>query len=555
MVRVIQSLGIAAGALMLAGAAPGVDEHTPPFAPMASQLPPTSLIRNAERGLAKTYGGRKIDVTDYHYDLARTGWNPTETDLTVASVSSGKFGLLTTLNVDGNVFAQPLLVSNFVMPDGSKHDVLIVVTGHNSVYAFDAQNYAVLWQVNLGTAQATADVGCSDVQPEYGISSTPVVLRTAPNAATIYLVAATEPQPLAFHTTLHALSLATGADSVTPVEISPSATLSDGSLLSFDPKNQWNRAGLALKDGLIYIGFGSHCDHVSNRISGWLLSYGTDLSAKAAFHTIETPGATELASIWMSGFAPAIASNGDVYVATGNGDVTRPPHQDWGQSVLRLPPSLGKVVSRFTPAAFAALNAKDYDFGSGGVMLVPNGPTQSQPELAVASGKEATLYLLDRKHLGGLKPNDTGAIQAISVGSANDGVRGGPAYFDGPAGPTIYLQISRNVLRSYALTTGSAPSLTASNTGTSRGGYGGSIPIVSSHGDTAGTGIVWVLRRTLPMELEAYDAVALGAPIYSAQAGTWSNTKQANAFLTVMEANGRVYVPGYGTVDVFGLTP
>jgi len=95
-------------AVLPASAAPSVDEHTPPFAPMASQLPPTSLIRNAERGLAKTYGGHKIDVTDYHYDLARTGWNATETDLTVASVSSGKFGLLTTLNVDGNVFAQPL---------------------------------------------------------------------------------------------------------------------------------------------------------------------------------------------------------------------------------------------------------------------------------------------------------------------------------------------------------------------------------------------------------------------------------------------------------------
>jgi hypothetical protein len=382
-----------------------------------------------------------------------------------------------------------------------------------------------------------------------------VVLRTAANAATIYLVAATEPQPLAFHTTLHALSLATGADSVAPVEISPSATLSDGSQLSFDPKNQWSRTGLAMKDGNLYIGFGSHCDHARGTISGWLLTYGTDLSAKAEFHTIETPGATELASIWMSGFAPAIASNGDVFVATGNGDVTRPPHKDWGQSVLRLPADLTKVISRFTPAAFAALNAKDMDFGSGGVMLVPNGPPRSQPELAVASGKDATLYLLDRTHLGGLKPNDSGMIQAISVGTMGNGVRGGPAYFEGPAGPTIYLQISRDVLRSYTLTTGSAPSLTASATGTSRGGYGGSIPIVSSHGDTAGTGIVWVLRRTLPMELEAYDAAVLGAPIYSAQAGTWSNTKQVNAFLTVMEANGRVYVPAYGTVDVFGLTP
>lgn len=139
------------------------------------------------------YSGTPVDVPTYHYDSARTGWNRSETDLTPATVASTRFGLLKTLGVDGDVLAQPLLISNFVMPDGSTHDILVVVTGHNSVYAFDAQTYAVLWQVNLGPSQASSDIGCHELDPEYGISSTPVIVRSAPNAATLYVVSATEP--------------------------------------------------------------------------------------------------------------------------------------------------------------------------------------------------------------------------------------------------------------------------------------------------------------------------------------------------------------------------
>jgi hypothetical protein len=536
-----------------AAAAPRAAEHRPLHPAQISLLPPTPLMRDAAAGLAKPYGGPKIDVLTYHYDLNRTGWNPTETDLTTASVTPGKFGLLKTLFVDGNVFAQPLLVSNFVMPDGTTHDVLIIATGHNSVYAYDAQSYAVLWHVNLGTPQATADVGCNDVQPEYGISSTPVIQRSAANAATLYVVAATEPGFFDFHSKLHALNLATGQDILPPAEIAPSAKLSDGSTLRFDPQNQWNRASLAMNNDTIYIGIGSHCDNASGTTSGWLLSYTPKLVPKTAFHTIETPGTTELASIWMSGFAPAIDSTGHVYVVTGNGDLTPGAQQDWGESALRLPGNLVGVSSRFTPSSYASLNAQDNDFGSGGIMLIPNDPKAGGPPLAVASGKDAVLYLLNQTNLGGLQAHNAGALHAIKLGQTGSGVRGGPAYFDGPAGPTVYLQIDSDVLRGFSLTRGKTPSLTRSVTGTSPGAYGGSLPIVSSNKAAAGTGIVWIMRRTIPMELEAYDAVKLGAPLYTAQIGTWSNTLQANAFLTLMQANGRVYAPAYKTVKIFGL--
>jgi hypothetical protein len=550
-VALLCSIALAPGALAAENGKPQkLTSHHPAHAapvsvaPLAVKLPAP----------AKRYGGTPIDVLGYHYDNDRTGWNQSETDLTPASVASSNFGLLTTLAVDGNVFAQPLLVTNFTLPDKSTHDVLIVVTGHDSVYAFDAQTYAVLWQVSLGTSQSTSDVGCGDVKPEYGISSTPVIVRKG-KKATIYLVAATEPSHMNFLTQLHALDLGTGADVMTPVTISPSATLSNGSTINFDPQNQWSRASLAISKKDIYIGISSHCDHNSGGITGWMLRYNTSLNLESAFHTIETPaGGTELASIWMTGFAPAIDSAGHIFTVTGNGDFSG-KGKDWGESVLELPPGLTGVTGRFTPSSYNNLNNNDTDFGSGGVMLLPPVSGQTAPPLAVAMGKDATLYLLNQTRLGGEKPGDAGALQAQRVGGSGAGVWGGPAFYNSPAsGPLVYYQINGDVLRSYAVATGAKPALTQFATGTSGAGYGGSLPIVSSNGAGSGTGVVWLIRRSAPISMEAYNADALGKPLYTATVGNWSNPGQSNPFLTPMQANGRLYVPAYKTVSVFGLT-
>ena len=564
----VRSRRLAAAAVVVAsltgiGAAVAADAPTPDSValpmhhsrhrPQASTLPAPQLVGDAATRLQRSYRGTPIDVTTYHYDLNRTGWNPSETDLTPASVASPQFGLLATLAVDGNVLAQPLLLSGFLMPDGTRHDVLIVVTGHDSVYAFDAQTGTPLWQVSMGTSQSSADVGCGDVVPEYGISSTPVIVRTSENAAVLYLVAATEPTPNTFVSSLHALNVATGADLTPPVVISPSATLSDGSTIGFDPQNQWNRAGLAYNNGALYIGIGSHCDNNAGAITGWLLRYSGHLQLQSAFHTIETPGGTELASIWMTGFAPSIDGDGNVFVVTGNGNFTIGA-KDWGQSVLKLPPTLGSVKSWFTIADNRAFTEGDIDFGSGGVMLLPVVPGQSAPPMAVAMGKASVLYLLNQNSLGGIKAHDAGALQSQSGGGL--GLWGGPAYYNGPAGPTVFTQTGSDLLHAWTVETGSTPALTYAASGTSYSGYGGSLPIVSSNGAAADTGVVWLINRAAePFSIEAYDAVNLGAPLFSAQVSTWSNAGQGNPFLTPLEANGRVYAPGYKVVQVFGLTP
>ena len=145
--------------------------------------------------------------------------------------------------------------------------------------------------------------------------------------------------------------------------------------------------------------------------------------------------------------------------------------RDWGESVLDLPPNLATVPNRFTPATYRMLNATDTDFGSGGVVLLPPVQGQTAPPMAVAIGKDATLYLLDQAHLGGRTADDSGALQSLRIAKSGNGTWGGPAYYDGDqTGPMIYVQTDGSVLHAYSLSAGSSPKLTHAADGTTTAG-------------------------------------------------------------------------------------
>jgi hypothetical protein len=449
--------------------------------------------------------------------------------------------------------AEPLMVSNFTMPDSTTHNVLIVATGHNTIYAYDAQTYDILWQRNLGPSQSTADVGCDDIKPEYGISSTPVIVRTASNAATLYVVAATEPAPFSFHTQLHAIDLGTGNDIHKPREIAPTGKLTTGGKIHFDPQNQWSRSALVYNNGSIYMGIGSHCDNNAGGISGWVLRYdASTLKLTGKFNTIEAAAGYELASVWMSGYSVAIDPDGYVYAVTGNGNYSLVKgHKGFGESVLKLTPDLKKKpAGTFTPSYWQVWNDNDTDFGSGGGMLIPAATGQTVPPMLVGMGKGGFLYLLDIDNLDGLEgTNGYYPLQKFYVGPCWCG----PAYYSGPSGGVVFYQGGDDSLRAYSVATTGTPGLTQIAASTDVGAYNGSFPVVSSNGSTPGTGVVWAIERGDPTEqLVAYDAETLGDPLFKANAGDWSN--RAGSYLTPLIANGRVYVGAYKTVTVFGLT-
>src|SRR5690348_17097406 len=130
-------------------------------------------------------------VLTWHNDNARTGQNLQEMILTPANVNSSTFGRLFTIPVDGKVDAQPLYVPALAIPGQGTHNVLFVVSEHDSAYAFDADTGAALWQVSLtGQGETTSDpIGCSQVVPEIGITSTPVIHPRSGPHGTIYAVA------------------------------------------------------------------------------------------------------------------------------------------------------------------------------------------------------------------------------------------------------------------------------------------------------------------------------------------------------------------------------
>src|ERR1700677_1493649 len=91
----------------------------------------------------------QTNVLTYHNDVGRTGRYATETTLTQSNVNSTTFGKLFQVTLDGVVDAQPLYVAGGSMANEGTHNLLIVATENDSLYALDADPGAQLSHVSL----------------------------------------------------------------------------------------------------------------------------------------------------------------------------------------------------------------------------------------------------------------------------------------------------------------------------------------------------------------------------------------------------------------------
>ena len=500
------------------------------------------------------------DVVTYHNDNMRTGQNLTETALTPAGVSVTGFGKVGFFSTDGKVDGQPLYLSSVAIPGQGTHNVLYVVTEHDSIYAFDAETGAVLWHISaLGSGETTSDGrNCSQVVPEIGITSTPVIDRArGPNGA-MYVVAMSKTGSGVYVQRLHALDVTTGAELLGgPRTIQASfpgtGAGSSGGTVIFDPKQYEERAGLVLVNGRVLTFWASHCD--IDPYTGWIMAYDASTLSQTSVLNI-TPNGSR-GAFWMAGTAPAADSAGNVYVLDGNGTFDTamdangfPSQRNFGNAFLRLSTSGGLTVADYF-ATFDTVQQSnaDSDLGSGGAIVLPDlidGAGQVR-HLAVGAGKDRHIYVVDRESMG--KWNATSnRIYPDVAGALSGGVFSMPAYF----GNTVYYGASGDALKAFPITTARLSSAAASATARAFT-FPGTTPSVSANGGT--NGIVWAVENTNPAVLHAYDATNLSRELYnSSQAPSGRDTFGAgNKFITPTIVNGHVYVGTQTGVAAFGL--
>jgi hypothetical protein len=538
----------------------------------------------------------QTNVVTQHNDNARTGANTNETLLIPANVNQTQFGKLFSYPVDGVVYAQPLYMPNVSVPGKGTHNVLFVATEHDGVYAFDADsnagaNVSPLWQISLLDAAHGAAPGATteaplsntDIQPEVGITGTPVI---DPATGTLYVVGATAENGTHVQR-LHALDITTGAEKISfnsPVQLQASVPGtgdgSSGGTLNFDPHWENQRPGLVLLNGIVYIAFGARQSETLGPNHGWILGYNANtLQRTGSFCT--TPNAGN-SGIWMSGSGlaadvvdPINHPYGRMFVATGNGNGSfnpTPPYTsdtNFSEDLIRLDLTNGALtpVDSFTPFNQDYLNAGDKDTASGGILLLPDQSAGGHTHLLLQAGKEGRIFLVDRDNMGGYSPTSDAIVQEIPPAPSTTGYQinplyGMPAYWNG----NVYFWGSNgDLLKQFSFTNGllSTTWITRSPQFLSQG-YPGPIPVVSANGNT--NGIVWTVDGSAccldqvevatpgPAVLLANDALNVATLLYSSNQNlNRDNPGVAVRFVVPTVINGKVYVGAQYQVSVYGL--
>jgi hypothetical protein len=497
-------------------------------------------------------------------DNLRDGWDRNEPGLAPAQVTSPGFGRRFSTAVDGQVDAQPIVAGPTV----------IVATENNKVYGIDSTTGAIKWGgasgKSLGPAWPAASIGCGDLTPNIGVTSTPVYDAAT---GTVYLTAKINdgPSTSAPHWRIYALDAQTGATRPGwPITIQGAASNNGG--VTFNPFTAQQRPGLLLLGGAVYAGFASFCDH--GPYVGWLVGVDTTTRAMHLWSTEPTNGG--MAGIWQGGGGLMSDGAGRIFFSTGNGTTTpvgpgSPVPQMKAEAIVRVGVNSSGTVNAkdfFAPADAPTLDAQDRDFGSGGPAALDSslfGVGTSHPNLLVQVGKaynassQTRVYLLDRDNLGGRSQGSGGGDAAVGITNLSSfgGVWGHPGVWGGDGG-YIYVTGASSPLTAlkYSVSSGK-PAFTLAGKTADTFPYGSGSPVITSTGTNSGSALVWVIRSNgSSSELRAYDPVPTGTLNLRWKSSTDGTSFTAAKFTVPATDGSRVYV---GTKDghllAFGRVP
>ena len=492
----------------------------------------------------------QVDVLTQHNDNARTGVNLREALLTPSNVNENQFGMLFKRVVDDQLYTQPLVATS-VQVNGGTRDLVYVTTVNNSVYAFDANDGEAslpIWHVNFGAPANlhSTNFGCLDINGQMGIIGTPVIDKAR---GVLYVVALTRAGPLnepltGFTQRLHALDLATGAD----MPESPVAITAEG----FNALMENQRPALMLANGMVYVGYASHCD--KEPYHGFLFAY--DAKTLKQVSVLNTSPTGSEASIWQSGQGPAADEEGNVYVVTGNGSWDGV--NNFSESFLKLNPQL-KLLDWFTPTNHVVLDKRDEDLDSSGATLIPG------THLVLGGGKEGVLYTLDTRNLGHL--GDEHAVQHFQATASH--LHSLVYWQSATAGDLLYVWGQRDKAKVYKLEGNKLGETPLIMRDIPNQGHPGAMLSLSANGQRDGilwaaihaTGDSW--HESRPGVLHAYDANDIRHELWnSLQNPSRDDCGEYSKMAPPTVVNGRVYLASFGSENVgtgqfcvYGLLP
>jgi outer membrane protein assembly factor BamB len=377
----------ASGALAACSTAPAAGGHATPTARPATTQPAPS---SSPAALPAT------DWTTYHRDAARTGVDP-------AGPAAGRLAIAWRRRLDGAVYGQPLAIGGLV----------IAATEGDTVYGLDRATGHVRWRVHLGTPVPLSALPCGDIDP-LGVTGTPVY---DPATGLVYAVAETT----GFHHVLAGIAVPSGR-----LAFRRQVPTADG-----HPRDDQQRAALALDQGRIYVAFGGltgDCGPYRGSING------IPASGRGPMISYMVPTQRE-AGMWEAG-GPVVATSGTLYIGAGNGAATTPPWDD-SDSVTALTPGLHRT-GIFAPVTWPQDNATDLDLGSSSPVLLSGG-------MILADGKRGIAYLLNASHLAGVGSQVAQAPVCPAYGGAS--VAGQIVYLPCEGGGMAALDITGGHIR------------------------------------------------------------------------------------------------------------
>ncbi len=514
-------------------------------------------------------------------DTSGSGLYAKETVLAPANVNVSQFGKLGSFQMDGLPVAQPLYVANVDMGGAGAHNVMIVATEHDSVYALDVDNPGAgpLWQRNyLDPANGVTPMpdnfgGRTTLGGEVGITGTPVV-----DAATgaLYFVTAIARNGVA-EQWLRAINTRDGQD-FGPGSVQIQASVpgdgvgSSNGQIAFNPAIQNQRAGLVKLNGSVLVAWGSFSDF--GVYHGWLMAYdAATLKQQAVFNSATQFQAIDTASgpadhgggasFWQGGAAPSIDADGNIYISAADGSFNADQGgSNFGDTVLklRLQGNNFQVVDWFTPFDQACVNLADLELGSGGLALLPPDATGGQKLGAVVS-KEGRLFVVNTATMGHYNPGGDQIPQEFMIGDhsctsestdAAEGptwnrLYGNVSYWNG----NMYAQPSSLVLKQYQLQNGTFNPTPIAQSPSAAGLRGGNT-VVSANGNQSG--IVWAYEKSASGRaiLHAYDATLVSNELWNSNMNPRDLMGTGTGFGVPVIADGRVIVTYDDSVAVYG---